>query len=63
MTLALKYPDQPSDLDLKALNELNERALIEKTLITVKYNKSMAARLLNIDRKTLYSKIEKYKIE
>ncbi|MFA6944607.1 MAG: sigma-54 dependent transcriptional regulator [Pedobacter sp.] len=63
MTLALNDFRWSSDLDLKALNESNERALIEKTLITVKYNKSMAARLLNIDRKTLYSKIEKYKIE
>lgn len=63
MTLALSDFQKPSSLDLKALNESNERALIEKTLVTVKYNKSLAARLLNIDRKTLYSKIEKYKIE
>lgn len=63
MTLAVNHLRRPADQDLKALNESNERALIKKTLITVKYNKSLAAKLLNIDRKTLYSKIEKYKIE
>lgn len=49
--------------DLKAINEANEKALIEETLSSVKYNKSIAAKLLNIDRKTLYSKIEKYGIK
>lgn len=49
--------------DLKALQETQERELIVKTLRDVKYNKSKAARLLNIDRKTLYLKIEKYAIE
>ncbi|HEY1009447.1 MAG TPA: helix-turn-helix domain-containing protein [Daejeonella sp.] len=33
------------------------------TLAQVKYNKSLAAKLLNIDRKTLYSKIDKYNIK
>ncbi|QKJ30982.1 sigma-54-dependent Fis family transcriptional regulator [Mucilaginibacter mali] len=46
--------------DLKARNEVNEKALIQKTLQQVKYNKSKAAKLLNIDRKTLYSKMERY---
>jgi two-component system, NtrC family, response regulator HydG len=49
--------------DLKALSELRERELIVKTLHEVRYNKSKAARMLNIDRKTLYVKMEKYKIE
>ncbi len=49
--------------DLKALQETQERELIVKTLLDVKYNKSKAARLLNIDRKTLYLKMEKYGIE
>jgi two-component system, NtrC family, response regulator HydG len=49
--------------DLKALQETQERELIVKTLRDVKYNKSKAARLLNIDRKTLYLKIDKYEIE
>lgn len=48
--------------DIKALNEANEKALITATLVQVKYNKSLAAKLLNIDRKTLYSKIDKYNI-
>jgi two-component system response regulator HydG len=36
--------------------------MILKTLQEVKYNKSKAARLLNIDRKTLYLKLLKYNI-
>jgi len=53
--------DNPSDL--KAVNESNERALIAETLAKVKYNKSKAAKLLNIDRKTLYAKMERYGID
>src|ERR1035437_8543020 len=45
-----------SEFDLKALQETNEREMILKTLQEVKNNKSKAARLLNIDRKTLYIK-------
>jgi two-component system, NtrC family, response regulator HydG len=51
-----------SEFDLKALQETNEREMIIKTLQEVKYNKSKAARLLNIDRKTLYMKMAKYNI-
>jgi len=53
----------PAEFDLKALQETNEREMIIKTLQEVKYNKSKAARLLNIDRKTLYLKLAKYNIE
>lgn len=49
--------------DLKALQEMQERELILKTLQEVRYNKSKAARILNIDRKTLYLKMEKYGIK
>jgi two-component system response regulator HydG len=49
--------------DLKALQEVQEREMIVKTLQEVRYNKSKAARILNIDRKTLYLKMEKYGIE
>ena len=49
--------------DLKALQETQEKEMIIKTLKEVRYNKSKAARILNIDRKTLYLKIEKYGIE
>ena len=52
-----------SEFDLKALQEINEREMIIKTLQEVKYNKSKAARLLNIDRKTLYLKMAKYNID
>ena len=63
MTLSFNHSSKPGGTDLKAINETNEKALIIDTLEKVKYNKSMAAKLLNIDRKTLYSKLEKYKIE
>lgn len=49
--------------DLKALQEVQEREMILKTLKEVRYNKSKAARILNIDRKTLYMKMDKYGIE
>jgi two-component system response regulator HydG len=49
--------------DLKALQETQEKEMIIKTLQEVRYNKSKAARILNIDRKTLYLKMDKYGIE
>lgn len=49
--------------DLKALQEVQEKEMILKTLQEVRYNKSKAARILNIDRKTLYLKMGKYGIE
>jgi two-component system, NtrC family, response regulator HydG len=51
-----------SEFDLKAMQESSERDMIIKTLKEVKNNKSRAARMLNIDRKTLYVKMAKYKI-
>ncbi|CAM4130767.1 two-component system, NtrC family, response regulator HydG [Pedobacter westerhofensis] len=63
MILAIKQAPKPTGSDLKAINESNEKTLIIETLIKVKYNKSKAAKLLNIDRKTLYSKMERYEIE
>ena len=64
----VKNPSPPQQVvsapiyDLKALQEVQERELIMKTLQEVRYNKSKAARILNIDRKTLYLKMEKYGI-
>jgi two-component system response regulator HydG len=55
--------DNPQIYDLKALQETQEKEMIIKTLHEVRFNKSKAARILNIDRKTLYLKIEKYGIE
>lgn len=55
--------DSYSETDLKSITERNERELIISTLEKVRYNKSKAARLLNIDRKTLYNKLKVYNIE
>ena len=49
--------------DLKSSFEEQEKSLIIKTLEEVRYNKSKAAKILNMDRKTLYNKIEKYNIQ
>ena len=63
MIIAMEDQQKPSGSDLKALQETHEKEMIEKVLQEVRYNKSKAAKLLNIDRKTLYYKIEKYHIE
>jgi two-component system, NtrC family, response regulator HydG len=55
----MEYPTS----DLKVISEINERNLIVQTLAKVHYNKTKAARLLNIDRKTLYNKMRLYDIE
>ncbi len=49
--------------NLKLVQAVNEKQLIIETLRKVNFNKSKAARLLNIDRKTLYNKIKQYDIE
>ena len=49
--------------NLKLIQAANEKELIISTLRKVNFNKSKAARLLNIDRKTLYNKIKQYGIE
>jgi two-component system response regulator HydG len=61
--VASKPTPQAPIYDLKALQETQEKEMIMKTLQEVRYNKSKAARILNIDRKTLYLKMEKYGIE
>lgn len=63
MVYTINQPLRPEGPDLKAIQEANEREQILKTLHEVKFNKSKAARLLNIDRKTLYLKLSKYNIE
>lgn len=63
MIISINQIPKPNGTDLKAINEVNEKMLIIETLVKVKYNKSKAAKLLNIDRKTLYSKMERYEIE
>ncbi|MNL61952.1 Bacterial regulatory protein, Fis family [compost metagenome] len=63
MIVSINQAPRPNTSDLKVINEINEKAMIIETLVKVKYNKSKAAKLLNIDRKTLYSKMERYDIE
>lgn len=55
--------DVDSSIGLKQSFEEKEKALIEKVLIETKYNKSKAAKQLNMDRKTLYNKLDKYHIK
>jgi two-component system response regulator HydG len=54
---------RPDESDLKLLQEIHEKEMITKVLLEVRYNKSKAAKVLNIDRKTLYYKMEKYQIK
>lgn len=49
--------------DLKVISEANERRMILATLEKAFYNKTKTARMLNIDRKTLYNKMRQYGIE
>lgn len=56
-------PPPADNPDLRLHSEAHERKLIMDVLQKAKYNKSKAAQMLNIDRKTLYNKMEKYGIE
>lgn len=49
--------------DLQSASGEMEKKIIIKAIEDAGYNKSKAARLLNIDRKTLYNKIKKYNID
>ncbi|WP_419661861.1 AtoC: acetoacetate metabolism regulatory protein [Desulfosarcina variabilis str. Montpellier] len=51
--------DQPSDHSLKSI----EKYHIEKVLVENDWNISTSARILGIDRSTLYSKIKRYQLQ
>jgi two-component system, NtrC family, response regulator HydG len=53
----------PATADYKSQWKEQEKELIQKVLQDTRFNKSKTARILNMDRKTLYSKIEKYGLE
>jgi two-component system, NtrC family, response regulator len=56
LTFQYQDPENRSPYDLSIF----ERAHIQKVLVSAKWNKSEAARLLNISLSTLYRKIEDY---
>lgn len=55
-------PPKANAANLKKLQEEHEKEMITNVLHQVRFNKSKAARILQIDRKTLYYKLEKYQI-
>lgn len=55
--------EKTTDLDLKSASMLAESKHILETLDKVHYNKTLAAKMLNIDRKTLYSKLKMFNIK
>ncbi len=55
--------EQTSGMDLREATQLAEKVTIENALKKANNNKSEAAKLLNIDRKTLYNKIKDLGIE
>jgi two-component system, NtrC family, response regulator HydG len=59
---ATVLPAGENDSSLKDQTGRTEKEIIIATLQKTKYNKSKAARLLNIDRRTLYNKLKLYDI-
>ncbi len=61
--LSLQKTDEPFTKNSLSLKNNNEKERIEEALRQAKNNKSKAATLLDIDRKTLYSKMKQYGID
>ena len=56
-------PNDLNSFDLKEAGYKQEKDYIIRVLEKVRYNKSTAARVLNIDRKTLYNKLKQFGID
>jgi two-component system, NtrC family, response regulator HydG len=57
-----REPENGNDNYLKSQTGKTEKEIILATLQKAKYNKSKVARILNIDRRTLYNKLKLYGI-
>ena len=55
-------PEVSAELNLREFARKSEREVILAALEKVRFNKSKAAKLLDIDRKTLYNKMKQYDI-
>lgn len=51
------------NLDLKDAAQEAEKLVVERALREANYNKSLAAKMLKIDRKTLYNKLDQFGID
>ena len=54
--------ERTRETSLKSAGIDAEYELILSTLKKVKFNKTKAAKILNIDRKTLYNKLDQYQL-
>jgi two-component system response regulator HydG len=70
LELKSEYPGEPehptfadNPLNLRSAAGVAEKQVVEKALKEANFNKSLAAKILKIDRKTLYNKIKRYGIK